>query len=174
MKGKKDHYPIYAKYPGIEEDYPVIPLGMYPTPVQKMTKLGNHLGHPNLWIKRDDCTGLAMGGNKARQLEYYIGQALEQGADTVLTTGAVQSNHARMTVAAARKMGLEVEVQMEDRVSDRLPEYYESGNPLLMKLMDARIHHYPTGEDEDGADKALYERAQQLKQKGAWPSISPG
>ena len=153
--------------------FPAVSLAHTPTPFEKMANLTAFFSGPELWIKRDDCTGLAMGGNKARQLEYYIGQALEQGADTVLTTGAVQSNHARMTVAAARKMGLEVEVQMEDRVSDRLPQYYESGNPLLMKLMDARIHHYPTGEDEDGADKALFERAQELKRQGASPYVIP-
>jgi L-cysteate sulfo-lyase len=153
--------------------FPIVSLAHTPTPLEKMVNLTALFSGPDLWIKRDDCTGLAMGGNKARQLEYYIGQALEQGADTVLTTGAVQSNHARMTVAAARKMGLEVEVQMENRVSGRLPQYYESGNPMLMKLMDARIHHYPSGEDEDGADDALYERAEHLKQQGASPYVIP-
>ncbi len=153
--------------------FPAVSLAHTPTPLEKMGNLSAFFSGPELWIKRDDCTGLAMGGNKARQLEYYIGQALEQGADTLLTTGAVQSNHVRMTIAAARKLGLEVEVQMEERVSDRSPEYYESGNPMLMKLMDARIHHYPSGEDEDGADKALFERAEQLKQQGANPYVIP-
>lgn len=138
-----------------------------------MPNLTRFLGGPELWIKRDDCTGLAMGGNKARQLEYYIGQALEQNADTLLTTGAVQSNHVRMTIAAARKLGLEVEVQLEKRVSGRQAEYYTSGNPMLMKLMGAKIHQYPVGEDEDGADKAMYQRAEELKQQGARPYVIP-
>jgi len=153
--------------------FPAVSLAHTPTPLEKMVNLTTFLSGPELWIKRDDCTGLAMGGNKARQLEYYLGQALEQGADTLLTTGAVQSNHIRMAIAAARKMGLEVEVQIEERVSGRSPQYYESGNPLLMKLMAARIHHYPSGEDEDGADEALYERAQELKQQGASPYVIP-
>ncbi|MCK4709947.1 MAG: pyridoxal-phosphate dependent enzyme, partial [Gammaproteobacteria bacterium] len=79
----------------------------------------------------------------------------------------------RMTIAAARKMGLQVEVQLEKRVTGRLPQYYESGNPLLMKIMGAKIHHYPVGEDEDGADNALYERAEQLKLAGASPYVIP-
>ncbi|MBT3205976.1 MAG: D-cysteine desulfhydrase family protein [Gammaproteobacteria bacterium] len=144
-----------------------------PTPLEKMPHLTAVMSGPEIWIKRDDCTGLAMGGNKARQLEYYVGQALQHGADILLTTGAVQSNHVRMTIAAARKMGMKVEVQLEKRVSDRLPQYYDSGNPMLMKIMGAKIHHYPVGEDEDGADNALYERAEVLKTEGATPYVIP-
>jgi 1-aminocyclopropane-1-carboxylate deaminase/D-cysteine desulfhydrase-like pyridoxal-dependent ACC family enzyme len=126
-----------------------------------------------VWIKRDDCTGLAFGGNKSRQLEFYIGQALEKGADTLLTTGAVQSNHVRMTVAAARKMGLEVEVQLEHRVAREQPEYHKSGNPFLVKLMGAKIHYYPEGEDEAGADRALELRAAELAQEGRKAYVIP-
>lgn len=153
--------------------YPAVSLAHTPTPLEVMPNLTGLMAGPELWIKRDDCTGLAMGGNKARQLEYYVGQALQQGADTLLTTGAVQSNHVRMTIAAARKMGLQVEVQLEKRVTGRQPQYYDSGNPLLMKLMSAKIHHYPVGEDEGGADNALYERAEQLKTEGASPYVIP-
>jgi D-cysteine desulfhydrase/L-cysteate sulfo-lyase len=127
----------------------------------------------NVWIKRDDCTGLAFGGNKSRQLEFYIGQAVEQGADTLLTTGAIQSNHVRMTVAAARKMGLEVEVQLEHRVEREQPEYHNSGNPFLVKLMGAKIHYYPEGEDEAGADQALEQRALELAEEGIKAYVIP-
>ena len=114
-----------------------------------------------------------MGGNKVRQLEFYIGDAMSKGADILLTTGAIQSNHARITVAAARKLGLEVEIQLEERVEGRQKEYYNSGNPFLMKMMGAKIHHYPVGEDEDGADKALYKRAEVLSSEGRKPYVIP-
>jgi len=153
--------------------FPSVSLAHTPTPLESMPNLTRLLAGPRIWIKRDDCTGLAMGGNKARQLEYYIGDALQQGADTLLTTGAVQSNHVRMTIAAARKMGLKVEVQLEHRVDGRATEYYQSGNPMLMKLMGAKIHEYPVGEDEAGADNALYERAEKLKEQGARPYVIP-
>jgi len=153
--------------------FPSVPLAHTPTPLERMPNLTSQMAGPNLWIKRDDCTGLAMGGNKARQLEYYIGLAIEQGADTLLTTGAVQSNHVRMTIAAARKVGMEVEVQLEHRVDGRTAAYHSSGNPMLMKLMGAKIHDYPVGEDEDGADKAMYARAAQLQEQGATPYVIP-
>jgi len=114
-----------------------------------------------------------MGGNKARQLEFYVGDALSKGADILLTTGAVQSNHVRMTIAAARKLGLEVEVQLEKRVDGRQQAYYDSGNPFLMKMMGTKIHHYPVGEDEAGADKAMYARAEELRKEGGNPYVIP-
>lgn len=157
----------------LTDKYPSVALAHTPTPLEKLNNLSTRLDGVNIWIKRDDCTGLAMGGNKARQLEFYIGDAVAKGADTLLTTGAVQSNHVRMTIAAARKLGLEVEVQLEKRVDGRRAEYYDSGNPFLMKLMGARIHYYPVGEDESGADKALYERAEQLRQEGKTPYVIP-
>ncbi len=153
--------------------YPRVCLAHVPTPLEAMPNLSQQLRGPRLWVKRDDCTGLALGGNKARQLEFYLGDALAQGADTVLTTGAVQSNHVRMTVAAARKLGLAVEVQLEDRVPHKGPEYYQTGNPLLIKLMGATVHRYPVGEDEGGADVALEERAAVLRQGGAKPYVIP-
>ncbi|MCP4387412.1 MAG: pyridoxal-phosphate dependent enzyme, partial [Gammaproteobacteria bacterium] len=123
----------------LTENFPRVELSHRPTPLELLNNVSAEFD-TRVWIKRDDCTGLAFGGNKSRQLEFYIGQALEQGADTLLTTGAVQSNHVRMTVAAARKMGLEVEVQLEHRVERDQPEYHQSGNPYLVKLMGAKIH----------------------------------
>ena len=157
----------------LTKNYPRVALSHTPTPLVCLTNLSDHLGGPRIWAKRDDCTGLAMGGNKARQLEFYIGDAVSKGADTVLTTGATQSNHVRMTVAAARKLGLEVEVQLEKRVDGRQPAYYESGNPFLIKLMGAKIHFYPEGEDEDGADAAMDARADELRAEGKKPYVIP-
>jgi L-cysteate sulfo-lyase len=78
-----------------------------PTPLEPMRRLTELLGGPNLWIKRDDCTGLATGGNKTRKLEFLMADALAQGADTVITQGATQSNHARQTAAIAARLGLQ-------------------------------------------------------------------
>ena len=147
-------------------------LSHKPTPLERLDNLSNDY-QTNIWIKRDDCTGLAFGGNKSRQLEYYIGHAKSLGADTLLTTGAIQSNHVRMTVAAARKMNMEVEVQLEHRVDRDHVEYHESGNPFLVKLMGAKIHYYPVGEDEDGADQAMIDRSEELKAEGKIPYVIP-
>ena len=87
-----------------------------PTPIEHLARLSRLLG-VEVYIKRDDLTGLGMGGNKIRQLEFYFGNALAQGADTVLVTGAVQSNYVRAAAAAAAKLGLAAVVQLEERVS---------------------------------------------------------
>ena len=152
--------------------FPTVDLSHKPTPLERLDNLSNDY-QTNIWIKRDDCTGLAFGGNKSRQLEYYIGHAKSLGADTLLTTGAVQSNHVRMTVAAARKMNMDVEVQLEHRVERDQVEYHESGNPFLVKLMGAKIRYYPVGEDEDGADQAVMERAEVMKAEGKKPYVIP-
>ena len=161
----------------IKKKYPWVQLAHAPTPFERMNNLSKHYsteqGEINLWVKRDDCTGLAMGGNKARQLEFYLGEAVTQKADTILTTGAVQSNHVRMTVAAAHKLGLKSEVQLEERVSDRPSEYYQSGNPFLVSILGAKVHKYPVGEDEEGADRALYDRAEELSKQGKAPYVIP-
>ena len=154
------------------KDIPRVRLGHTPTPLELLNNVSAEFG-TNVWIKRDDCTGLAFGGNKTRQLDFYIGQAVHQGADTLLTTGAVQSNHVRTTVAAARKLGLEVEVQLEHRVEREQPEYHNSGNPYLVRLMGAKIIFYPVGEDEDGADRALEKRAAELEAEGRRPFVIP-
>ena len=156
----------------LTKDFPRVELSHRPTPLELLNNVSAEFG-TNVWIKRDDCTGLAFGGNKSRQLEFYIGQAMQQGADTLLTTGAIQSNHVRMTVAAARKMGLEVEVQLEHRVARDQPEYHNSGNPFLVKLMGAKIHYYPEGEDEAGADRALEERAAEIAKEGGKAFVIP-
>ena len=141
----------------IKKKFPWVELAHTPSPLERMNNLSDRYfsgKNLNLWIKRDDCTGLALGGNKARQLEFYLGQAASKKADVILTTGAIQSNHVRMTVAGAHKLGMQCEVQLEERVSDRPIEYYHSGNPLLLSMMGVKVHKYPHGEDEQGADRA--------------------
>ncbi|MGE4562590.1 MAG: pyridoxal-phosphate dependent enzyme, partial [Rhodospirillales bacterium] len=110
---------------------PRVTLAHAPTPLEVMSNLSTMLDGPNLYVKRDDCTGLAMGGNKTRQLEYYFGEALQQSADTVIITGAVQSNFVRQAAAAARKLGMDCEIQLEHRVAIKGLDYETSGNVLL-------------------------------------------
>lgn len=147
------------------------PLAHRPTPLEPMPRLSRQLGGPRLLIKRDDCTGLGMGGNKVRQLEFHFGAALAGGATCVLITGAVQSNYVRTAAAAAAKLGLECHVQLEDRVAGMSPEYAASGNVLLDRLFGARIHRYPQGEDEAGADRALEHIAARLRESGVRPYV---
>ncbi|MGI9423418.1 MAG: D-cysteine desulfhydrase family protein [Hyphomicrobiaceae bacterium] len=155
------------------EAMPRCRLAHLPTPIEAMPNLSDALGGARIFVKRDDCTGLALGGNKIRQLEYYLGAAEAEGADTLLITGAVQSNYVRSTVAAAAKRGMACHVQLEDRVPDPSPVYRVSGNVLLDKLMGATIHHYPHGEDEAGADRRLGEIAEDLRRQGHKPFIVP-
>ena len=161
----------------LKKKYPWVKLSHSPTPLELMKNLSksysSERGKINLWVKRDDCTGLAMGGNKARQLEFYLGEAQAKNADTILTTGAVQSNHVRMTVAAAHKLGLACEAQLEERVANRPSQYYNSGNPFLVSMLGAKAHKYPLGEDEEGADRALYDRADSLLRQGKSPYVIP-
>ncbi len=138
-----------------------------------MPRLATQLGGGRLFVKRDDCTGLALGGNKARQLEFYFGRAQAAGADTVMITGAVQSNYVRMTAAAAAKLGMASIVQLEERVAGMGEDYHTSGNVLLDHLFGADIRHYPDGEDEEGADASLADIAAEVKRNGGTPFIIP-
>ena len=85
-------------------EFPRVPLAHLPTPLEHLPRLSDALGGPKIYVKRDDCTGLATGGNKTRKLEYSMGEALSKGADTIITVGAVQSNHVRQAAAAACKL----------------------------------------------------------------------
>jgi L-cysteate sulfo-lyase len=152
--------------------FPRVKLGHGPTPFEPMPNLSKHLGGPNLYIKRDDCTGLASGGNKTRKLEFLIAEALEQGADTVITQGATQSNHARQTAAAAVKVGLDCKILLEQRVVGVGEEYEESGNVLLDKLLGASIvNRLPSGTNMQEAMKKL---ADELRGQGKKPYVIPG
>lgn len=145
--------------------HPQVALGHHPTPIDRLANLSDDLG-VTLLAKRDDCNGLAFGGNKVRQLEFYMGAAVAAGADTVMVTGAVQSNFVRTTAAAAAKLGLAAEVQLEDRVpgTDFLQQH--SGNVLLNEMVGATVHYFPEGENEAAADAALDARAEELGREG--------
>ncbi len=151
--------------------FPRVRLAHAPTPLSPLSGIMHATGHGQLYVKRDDLTGLAMGGNKARQLEYYFGAALAEGADTVLITGAVQSNFVRQCAASARKLGLDCEIQLENRVQG-LPEGQErTGNMLLDRILGVPIHHFPVGEDEQAADENLEKIADGIRARGGKPYV---
>ncbi len=150
--------------------FPRVRLGHAPTPIDPAPNLGAALGI-DLWIKRDDCTGLAFGGNKVRQLEFHFGEARASGADTVLVTGAVQSNLVRIAAAAARKLGMGVDIQLEERVDGGGETYRTSGNLLLDRMLGATLHPFPEGEDEAAADAAMERRAAALAAEGCRPYV---
>jgi len=152
--------------------FPSVAQGHLPTRIEPMPRLGEKLG-VDLHVKRDDQTGIALGGNKVRQLNYYLGAAQAEGADTILITGAVQSNFVRTTAAMANRLGMECHIQLEERVPDADEAYRENGNVLLDRLLGATLHHFPEGEDEAAADAALGELAEQLRSQGHKPFIVP-
>lgn len=117
------------------ESLPRFPLAQLPTPIAKLERLSRELGGPELFIKRDDQTGLALGGNKTRKLEFLVGDALAKGADTLVTLGAAQSNHCRQTAAAAAAAGLKCELIL----NGKRPEV-PNGNLLLNELLGATAH----------------------------------
>ncbi|WP_332770711.1 D-cysteine desulfhydrase [Phenylobacterium sp.] len=142
-----------------------------PTPLEPLPRLGAELGGLNLWVKRDDCTGLAGGGNKTRKLEFLLGEALAQGADTLITQGAVQSNHVRQTAAAAARYGLACEVILEERTGSKATDYTASGNVLLDRLMGAEIRNVPGGTDMNAE---LARSAEAARARGGKPYVIPG
>ena len=150
--------------------FPRVRLSYAPTPLDPAPRLGSALGI-ELWIKREDCTGLAMGGNKVRQIEFYLGEAQSQAADTLLITSAVQSNYVRTAAAAARKLGMDIHVQLEERVPDVDALYRSSGNVLLDRMLGATIHSFPVGEDEAAADASLDRLARSLAEEGRNPYV---
>jgi L-cysteate sulfo-lyase len=148
-----------------------IRLSHAPTPLEPMLRLSKHLGGPNLFIKRDDCTGLATGGNKTRKLEFLLGDALAQGATHIVTQGATQSNHVRQTAAAACKLGLKCTALLETRVPDGSPDYFANGNVLLDRMFDCAIETRPAGLDMNHELVAVGER---LRKQGEVPYLIPG
>lgn len=142
------------------------PLANLPTPLERMDRLSKALDGPEIWIKRDDQTGLATGGNKTRKLELLLADALEQGASAVLTVGAVQSNHCRQTAAAAARAGLDCVLVLR---GDAPPRKQWNGNLLLNDLLGARI--WWAGEDEPSS--ALDAAAEAERVAGQQPYVIP-
>ena len=154
----------FSKFPRTE-------LCHQPTPIESMPRLSELLGGPRLFIKRDDCTGLATGGNKTRKLEFLVGAAMQEKADMLVTQGAVQSNHVRQTAAAACRVGMKCHVLLERRVPDRDASYEETGNVLLDNIFGATHEFRPAGLDMNAEAEAVVE---QLRAKGHRPYFIPG
>ena len=151
--------------------FPRISLCHQPTPTEALPRLTEFLGGPRLFIKRDDCTGLATGGNKTRKLEFLVGEAMRDRADMLVTQGAVQSNHVRQTAAAACKVGMKCHVLLERRVAGRDVSYEESGNVLLDNIFGATHEFRPAGLDMN-AEAEEVTRA--LCAEGHRPYFIPG
>ena len=142
-----------------------------PTPLEAMPRLSAALDGPKFWIKRDDCTGLATGGNKTRKLEFLLADALQQGADMLVTQGAVQSNHVRQTAAAACKFGIDCHALLERRVPDRAADYETTGNVLFDHIFGTTIEFRPPGLDMNAEARAVTEK---FAADGRKPYFIPG
>ncbi|MDF0534392.1 D-cysteine desulfhydrase [Shewanella sp. A32] len=154
------------------ENFKLIPrvqISHTPTPLEFLPRLSQALGC-DLYIKRDDCTGLAGGGNKARKLEYLIADAQQKHADVIVTVGGFQSNHARQTAAAAAKFGFDCELVLEDVNGTPKTDYYNNGNMLLDHLLGANVHSLKQHENCHEYAQALVAK---LVEQGRKPYFVP-
>ena len=148
--------------------FPRVRLVNLPSPLEKMHRLTKSLNGPQLWVKRDDCTGLAFGGNKERKAEFSMGDALSKKADVVITVGPIQSNHARASAAAARKLGLKVILVL----TGQKPQSYD-GNLLLDCLLGAEIRFLQGTPTKLDRARCMEEIAKDLRKKGHIPYVIP-
>jgi L-cysteate sulfo-lyase len=150
--------------------FPRVSLCHRPTPLEPLRRLSEHLGGPAIYVKRDDCTGLALGGNKARKLEFLVADALAQGSDTLVTVGGLQSNHCRQTAAAATKFGLRCELILPHLSQFHSDAYELGGNVLLDQLLGAKLHVVESmGEAADRTAQVL----EAIKERGDKPYFIP-
>jgi L-cysteate sulfo-lyase len=151
--------------------FPRLRFAHLPTPLEHLPNLSRALGGPEIWIKRDDCTGMSTGGNKTRKLEFLMAEAHDQGADIVLTQGATQSNHARQTAAFAARMGIDCHILLEDRTGKIDADYTTNGNVFLDFLHGASVEHRPSNPDMNGEMEKV---AARLRAEGRRPYAIPG
>jgi L-cysteate sulfo-lyase len=151
--------------------FPRVKICHAPTPLEFMPNLTKTLGGPQLWIKRDDCTGVATGGNKNRKLEFLLGEALAQGATHLVTQGAVQSNHVRQTAAVAAKFGLKCTALLEHRIKTNDTDYLDNANVLMDHILGIAIEYRDGGTDMQAEIEAVGEK---LRAAGETPYIIPG
>jgi D-cysteine desulfhydrase len=145
-----------------------IPLAKLPTPIDDAPRLAHLAGLRRLLIKRDDLTGLALGGNKARKLEYDLAEAVRERADVIVTIGGTQSNHAAMTAAAARRLGMDVKLVLGGPDFDRF-----DGNLLLDTLFGAEIRYLVDDDDNDVLAAAMETWVAELRNEGRRPHALP-
>lgn len=151
--------------------YPRRFLAHLPTPLERLDRLSAELGGPEIWIKRDDCTGLSTGGNKTRKLEFLMAEAELQGADMVMTQGATQSNHARQTAAFAAKIGMACHILLEDRTGSNNANYNNNGNVLLDHMHGATTEKRAGGLDMNAEMEKV---ADQFRAEGKKVYTIPG
>ena len=151
--------------------FPRVKLCTAPTPLELLPNLTKALGGPDIWMKRDDLTGMGGGGNKVRKLEYLAGEALARGADHLVTQGAVQSNHVRQTAAVAAKLGMRCTALLEQRIETNDASYLNSGNVMLDRLMGIAIEYRPGGTDMQAA---IEEVGARIEAEGGKPYVIPG
>ncbi|MFU9137904.1 D-cysteine desulfhydrase [Erwinia tasmaniensis] len=149
--------------------FPKLELLGAPTPLEYLPRFSDHLGR-DIFIKRDDVTPVAMGGNKLRKLEYLAADALRQGADVLLTAGAIQSNHVRQTAAVAAKLGLKCVALLENPIPGASENYLSNGNRLLLDLMETEVIGVDALHDPDAQ---LAEQATRLEAQGFRPYVVP-
>jgi len=154
---------------------PRLGIADLPTPLHPLKRLSAHLGGPQIWVKREDCTGLGFGGNKLRKLDYVLHEAVTAGADTLVSGGVVQSNSQRQVAAAAARLGLDCHLAVyHGRVPSLGPEseadYEASGNMLLNKLFGAQLHHIAWTGDRNRAIAGLVD---DLRARGRRPYFVP-
>jgi D-cysteine desulfhydrase len=149
--------------------FPRLDLLGAPTALEKLSRLSEWAGC-DIYVKRDDTTPLALGGNKLRKLEYLAADALAQGADTLITAGAIQSNHVRQTAALAAKLGLGCVALLENPIGTADPAYLGNGNRLLLDLFDTKVELV---ENLDNADEQLQALAERLRASGRKPYLVP-
>ena len=154
-------------------DFPRYPLTFGPSPVHELDRLTKHLGGATIWAKREDCSsGLAFGGNKVRKLEYLVPDALDQGADTLVSIGGVQSNHTRQVAAVAAKLGLKCRLVQEKWVDWDDPVNDKVGNILLSRMMGADVRLDPAGFDI-GIRSSWEEALREVEEAGGKPYPIP-
>ena len=142
-----------------------------PTPLQFLPNLTKALGGPKIYIKRDDLTGMATGGNKTRKLEFLMAEAIQAKATDIITQGATQTNHGSQTSAIAATYGLKCHLLLENRRMNKDDEYLNSGNILLSKILDTNILHFDKGTD---MNKEMNKLADNIRLQGGTPYIVPG
>ena len=151
--------------------FPRVHLAHLPTPLERMDRLSEALGGPEIWIKRDDCTGLSTGGNKTRKLEFLMAEAQVEGADLVMTQGATQSNHARQTAAFAARLGMDCHILLEDRTGYKDENYNHNGNVLLDVLHGATYETRNAGLDMNAEMESV---AENFRKQGKKVYTIPG
>ena len=149
--------------------FPRLELIGAPTPLEYLPRLSDHLGR-EIFIKRDDTTPLAMGGNKLRKLEFLAADALREGADTLITAGAIQSNHVRQTAAVAAKLGLHCVALLENPIGTGAENYLSNGNRLLLDLFNTQVEMCDALTDPAAQ---LDELATRIEAQGYRPYVIP-